>query len=163
MTSGTSSDNVWPQRPQFGTSAADLSRRGFRRVARGAVEATSAGRAPGVPRFRRAAAACVRAARHGWATAVLREAAAPARAAVPLVLRLASAYQPRGRRAARRDPSRRRTGALSETCVLRARHLADRRAVKPTRITDLVEISTSRSFGRLCSALRIADCHLPAW
>jgi hypothetical protein len=49
------------------------------------------GRAPRFPRFRRAAAACVRAPCHGWATAVLPEAVAPARAAVPPVLHLASA------------------------------------------------------------------------
>jgi hypothetical protein len=91
-----------------------------RHAARGALDATWAGRASPVPRFRRAVAACVRAACHGWATAVLPEADAPARAAVPSVLHLASAYQPRGQRpvsgASSGSPSRPGTGALNETC-----------------------------------------------
>ena len=83
------------------TPAADLLEVG-RRTARGALDARWAGRAPRFSRLLRAVAACVRAACPGWVRAVLPEAVAPARAAVPPVLHFASA--------------RSGTGALQETC-----------------------------------------------
>jgi hypothetical protein len=73
-----------------------------RQTAREALDARWAGRAPRFSRLLRAVGACVRAACPGWVTAELPEAVAPARAAVPPVLHLASA--------------RSRTGALQETC-----------------------------------------------
>jgi hypothetical protein len=76
-----------------GTSFPTSAEEGFevgRQMATAELDASWAGLAPRVPRFRRAVAACVGAACHGRATPVSPPAVAPARAAVPHVLHLAS-------------------------------------------------------------------------